>query len=120
MRDEPLAASRFAVEVDGAPWPCSAVLGLALEAGRETVGPVTLRRAAGADDAFRAWTRSPEPRTVAVALLDGAGEPVCRYLLRRARPVRWTGPELDAGSTGLATEDLALVADALDLEAGTR
>jgi phage tail-like protein len=107
---EPLAASSFEVEAGELRVGCSEVLGLALEPAAEPPATVTLRRAAGLDDALLAWARHPEPRRVVVTVLDARREPACRYVLDKARPVRWAGPALDALSTAVATEELVLAA----------
>ena len=126
MEREPLAASSFEVEAGEDRIGCSEVLGLAFEPGTERgtepgtergtepgTGPaatVTLRRAAGVDDVLLAWARRPEPRRVVVTVLDARREPACRYVLEDARPVRWTGPTLDALSAAVAVEELLLKA----------
>ncbi|RYP88236.1 phage tail protein [Nocardioides guangzhouensis] len=110
MEREPLAASSFEVEAGEDRIGCSEVLGLALEPGAEPAATVTLRRAAGVDDALVAWARRPEPRRVVVTVLDARHEPACRYVLDEARPVRWTGPALDALSATVAVEELLLEA----------
>ena len=55
------------------------------------------------------------PRTVTVTLLDARREPACAYVLKQARPVKWTGPALDATSHDLAMEELELTADDLEV-----
>ena len=74
---------------------------------------MTLRRGVSRDDALLEWARHPEPRRVTITLLDGRHEPVRRYVLLGARPVRWTGPALDALSSAVATEELVLAAEDL-------
>jgi phage tail-like protein len=118
MEREPLAASSFEVEAGEDRIGCSEVLGLAFEPGTEPgteprtepAATVTLRRAAGVDDVLLAWARRPEPRRVVVTVLDARREPACRYVLEDARPVRWTGPALDALSASVAVEELLLKA----------
>ena len=106
----------FRVEIDGDEVGCSAVVGLGLESREQLVTWVTLRRSAGSDPTFWSWARKPVIRTVTVTLLDLRKEPVCRYVLREARPERWSGPALDALSDDVALEELVISAEALDIE----
>lgn len=75
---------------------------------------VTLRRAVGQDRTLFEWRRTiaggkDDPRTVTVVLLDGpGGDPVSAWQLANARAVRWSGPELDAFSDGIAFEELEI------------
>ena len=48
-----------------------------------------------------------------ITLLDARREPARRYVLLEARPVRWTGPTLDALSAAVAIEELVLSAEDL-------
>jgi phage tail-like protein len=49
-----------------------------------------------------------EPRTVGVYLVDGAGDAAVGWVCRAARPVKWTGPKLNADKSGIAMETLEL------------
>lgn len=84
-----------------------------LEPGTTPAATVTLRRGVSSDGALLDWARNPEPRRVTITLLDARNEPASRYVLLEARPVRWTGPTLDALSAALAIEELVLSADDL-------
>ena len=74
---------------------------------------MTLRRGVSSDGALLEWARNPEPRTVTITLLDARKEPTRRYVLLQARPVRWTGPTLNALSAAVAIEELVLSAEDL-------
>lgn len=50
-----------------------------------------------------------ERRTVSVLLLDEAGEEGWRWVCVGAYPAKWTGAELDAMATAVATESVELV-----------
>jgi hypothetical protein len=113
---DPLGACNFEVELGGEVVGFSEVLGLGYEPEERRVLAVTLRRAAGRDAALWAWALWPEPRTVVITLLDARREPACRYVLERARPVRWAGPALSATSTEVAMEELVLAAEGLDVQ----
>lgn len=116
MEGDPLGACNFEVELGGESVGLSEVHGLAYEVDEGRVGPVILRRGAGVDLTLWAWARDPAPRTVTITLLDAQRRPVCRYVLESARPIRWSGPTLDAMSAGIATEELVVVALGMDLE----
>jgi phage tail-like protein len=47
--------------------------------------------------------------TAKIAVLDAAGEEVASWTVSGVYPARWTGPTLDAGARGPATETLELV-----------
>jgi hypothetical protein len=115
MDDAPLAVCHFDVQIDGTSVGFSEVLGVGYLPDDRRVGEVTLRRGAGRDASLWAWAREPEPRTVTVTLLDARREPACHYVLEGARPVKWTGPALNATSNDLAMEELVLTADGLDV-----
>ena len=116
MDGDPIGACNFLVDLDGEQVGFSQVLGLGFEPEQRLATPVTLRRAAGSDLALWLWALKPEPRTVTVTLLDARLEPACRYVLQRARPVKWTGPDLDASSTEVAMEELVLAADGIEVK----
>jgi phage tail-like protein len=48
-------------------------------------------------------------RTVSVLLLDDRGEEAWRWICAEAFPAKWTGAELDAGASAVATESVELV-----------
>jgi phage tail-like protein len=47
-------------------------------------------------------------RNVSVTLRDAAGDDVRKWIFHEAYPIRWTGPELRAGTGALAIEALEL------------
>jgi hypothetical protein len=80
--------------------------------------PLVLRRGVTDDDALWRWLRDwldgeVPPQDVRVCLLDDGGDPVRGWVCRGARPVRWQGPDLDAGRAAVATETLELAYDGL-------
>ena len=113
MDGDPLGSSAFEVDLGVRVVGCSEVTGLSLEPGTKPAAAVTLRRGVGTDDALLEWARNPEPRRVTITLLDARRRPARRYVLLGARPVRWTGPSLDALSAAVATEELVLSAEDL-------
>ena len=113
MDGDPLGSSAFEVDLGDRNVGCSEVTGLVLEPGSKPAATVTLRRAVSRDDTLLEWARHPEPRRVTITLLDGRHEPVRRYVLLGARPVRWQGPTLDGLSAAVATEELVLAAEDL-------
>ncbi|TVP45027.1 MAG: phage tail protein [Gemmatimonadales bacterium] len=84
------------------------------------VPTVTLRRAVDSSRVLHTWGHSagsgkPDLRTVTVILLSGpGGEVVQRWELRKARPVRWSGPELDTLSGELAIEELEITYESVE------
>lgn len=48
------------------------------------------------------------PSTVQISVLDPSGISVAQWTLAGVYPIRWTGPSLDVGSNGWATETLEL------------
>lgn len=59
-------------------------------------------------------------RTVDIVLLDAAREERRRWTFRGAYPVKWTGPELRAGTAEVALESLELAHRGLDRSQATR
>jgi phage tail-like protein len=54
----------------------------------------------------------------AVVLLDSAGQVKWQWHFKHAYPVRWSGPELRAGTAEVAVETLELAHRGLEVEAG--
>lgn len=113
MDADPLGSTAFEVDLGDVNVGCSEVTGLVLEPGATPAATVTLRRGVSGDGAFLEWARNPEPRRVAITLLDARNEPALRYVLLGARPVRWTGPTLIALSAAVAIEELVVSAEDL-------
>jgi|GEM_PF-6540067 len=74
----------------------------------------TLKRAMVANNsAFTAWYQkliagTVEPRTVSIRLLNESGQPVQRWTLTNAKPIKFTGPEMDSRANEVAIESLEL------------
>ena len=93
-------------------------------AGVHKVSDVTLKRGIVNFDSLWAWideTRTAGPaaqKTVAIALLDEAHNPVRTWLLRGCIPMKYTGPTL-AGKGGgdVALEEVVLAAEAFEIQA---
>lgn len=114
--DDPVTVSNFSVELGGEAVGFSEVLGIGFEPEKRRVTEVTLRRAAGVDDALWRWARKPERRTVVITLLNPAREAVCRYVLQNAMPIKVSGPDLDARGTEVAMEEVVLSAEGIEVE----
>ena len=75
---------------------------------------VTLRRGVGTDRTLFTWRAAVaggkrDVREVVIAQLgEPDGKPINIWLLQKAVPVRWSGPDLDALSGELAYEELEL------------
>jgi phage tail-like protein len=60
------------------------------------------------------WRRNGDARAVTIQQLDAAsGRVVNAWRLENARPLKWTGPSLNAASNDVAMEELELVYDEL-------
>ena len=84
--------------------------------------PVTLQRAINAADTAKvqSWLRerasgwidansSGVGGTAQISLFDAHAQKVATWTLRNVYPDSWKGPDLDAGTLGIATEQLVLV-----------
>ena len=140
-RVEPFNAMNFRVEIDGvAVSAFSEVSGLSAEIGvieyRDgsdrtgvsrklpglyKVSNVTLKRGIAGDLTLWNWihdgaTGNVSRRNVAIVLLNEKSEPVMRFLLRDAWPVKWEGPNLKADANEIAIESLELAHEGLSVE----
>jgi phage tail-like protein len=82
-------------------------------AGVTTYPPLTLKRGLF-DETLWKWHQDViegriERKTMAVVLLDEAGEEAWRWIVADAYPAKWTGAELDAAASAVATESVAFV-----------
>lgn len=90
-----------------------------LDEGARRLETVVLRRALSGSRELFDWRRKvaggrDDRRTVTIQLLASAGgEPVVSWRLEGARPVRWSGPSLDAAGNEIAMEELELAYDEL-------
>lgn len=87
---------------------------------------VILTRAIDGDRTLWLWHREAaggkaKPRNVTLVLLSGPdGPPVHAWVLREARPLRWTGPAFDAMTSELAMEEVELTYTRVDwIDAGS-
>ena len=90
-------------------------------AGRAKYSNVTLRRGiTGNTELYQWWTSirdgQVERRNVTITLLDEQRQPVLRWLLRNAWPVKLEGPALNATGNEVAIESLELSHEGLELE----
>ena len=69
-------------------------------------------RQSGATDAGS--TQHDSDRSVSISLLDTEGEVVKEWALKRAFPVKWTGPELKATDSAMAFESIELAHEGLE------
>lgn len=80
---------------------------------KTTYPPLTLKR--GLVDAML-WDWHQDvidgtvvPETITIFLIDGAGNDVWQWVCEDAFPAKWTGAELDATSSKIATESVEFV-----------
>ncbi|MDX6506192.1 MAG: hypothetical protein QOG06_836 [Gaiellaceae bacterium] len=139
-RDDPYLDFNFVVEIDGitaagfseADVPEARIEAVAyregtdptsaarLLPGRVEYGRVVLRRGFAGDAALFQWWREVAQgtitrRNVAIVLLDEQRQEVARWLLRRAWPSKWAGPQLRALGNEVAIETLELAHEGLEL-----
>lgn len=133
-RADPFLANRFALEIDGLIQggfqECS---GLMVEVDYEErregglndyahrfprgarLGNIVLKRGLTDSDGLWAWHQgvlrggTRTEKDVSVILFDSGGRERWRWNIRRARPAKWTGPELKADGNAVAIESLELV-----------
>lgn len=113
---EPLNSMRFRVEIDGlkAGEFFEVVFPEArIEAGREQLTRLVLRRAASTDRDLSEWWQQmahgrPTPRNVAVILLDTRGQEPIRWNFVGAQPVRYSLSPLNAMEPALLMETIEL------------
>lgn len=80
---------------------------------------LTLKRGVFAEDSrFFTWLTSDdaEARPLDVALVDATGTPVLVWRIRRAIPVKLTGPSLNASSSEVAVQTLDVMASGITVE----
>ncbi len=97
-------------------------------ASRVVVGPtkfepVTIARGITCDDAFEKWAQAmqqgaaPAPRKdVRIELHDGERPLTVAWVLKRALPVKFEAPDLNAASNDVAIEELTLAYEGLELD----
>jgi phage tail-like protein len=140
-RDDPYLNFNFAVEIDGitvagfseADLPEGRIEAVAyregtdrttasrLLPGRVSYGPLVLRRGFTGDDALFEWWRAVaqgtlDRRNVTVVVRAEQGQPVARWNLRRAWPMKYTAPDLRALGNDVAIETLELAHEGIELE----
>jgi len=82
---------------------------------------VTLKRGiTGRTDLFEWWESvrdgQVQRRNVTITLLDEQRQPVLRWLLRNAWPIKLEGPELNATGNEVAIETLELAHEGLEID----
>jgi phage tail-like protein len=88
--------------------------------GLHKAGDVTLKRGIMGDTNFVDWINQVRldptfKRNVAITLNDELGNPVMRWNLVNARPMKWTGPTLAGkGGSDVAMEELVLSSEGFE------
>jgi len=85
-------------------------------AGRVTYEPVVMERVYKGMDEFYAWrleveNGNIERKNVTVTMMDAAFTPVRAMTLEGAWPSKWEMPDMDASSSGPATERITLTVE---------
>ena len=91
--------------------------------GPTKLEPVTIERGITRDDAFEKWAQAvqqgaaPAPRKdVRIELHDRERRLTVAWVLKRALPVKFEAPDLNATSNDVAIEELTLAYEGLELE----
>ncbi len=94
--------------------------------GRLKYKNVVLKRGITSSDALWEWFYENatdktkffqvKRHTVSIVQLDLAGEPVRRWNLREAYPVKWTGPDFKTDSNQVAIETLEITHHGIELQ----
>jgi phage tail-like protein len=83
---------------------------------------LVLKRGVTYEDALIKWLWKTQHETqrvnVTVSLMGQNGQAVREWVFNEAFPIKWTGPNLNAGSNQVATETLEIVHAGLDMTAG--
>jgi phage tail-like protein len=147
VRDTPFGAYNFLVEFDGNDAPTSALGGFSDVSGIGTeitlmeyrqgndkenrvrkipalhkAGDVTLKRGIMGQTNFLQWVNitrvdPTHKRSVTITLQDEQRNPVLKWRLINARPMKFTGPTLAAkGGSDVAMEELVLAAEGFEFE----
>jgi len=146
-RDTPYGSYNFIVEFDGNDPATSALGGFSDVSGLSTevtlmeyrqgndkenrvrkipgllkAGDVTLKRGIMGQTNFWQWvqitrTDPTHRRSVTVTLQDEQHNPILKWRLINARPMKWTGPTLAAkGGSDVATEELVISLEGFEFE----
>jgi phage tail-like protein len=83
---------------------------------------LVLKRGVTYEDALLKWLWSTQRKTerinVTVSLMGPDGKAVRSWVFNEAFPIKWTGPNMNAGSNQVATETLEIVHSGLQMQAG--
>jgi phage tail-like protein len=70
---------------------------------------VTLKRGLTKEANLLTWfASSPEANSVSLTAFDSEGHPLRTWALTNAFPVKWTGPDVNAGGSDMMTESLEI------------
>jgi phage tail-like protein len=140
--NDPFGAFNFLVEIDGvtkAAFMEVSGLGLEIEVieyreGGDSLGVrklpglvkynnIVLKRGITLDHSLWDWIKkvidgAVQRANMTIMLVDDQQQPVLRWNIKRAWPVKWTGPSLNAKSSEVAIESLEIAHEGLELEPG--
>ncbi len=89
--------------------------------GLHKVGDVTLKRGVVNSSDFYSWidlTRSTgvdQQRDVTITLFDESQNPIQKWILRKAIPMKYTGPTFSGKGNDIAMEELVLSAEGFEI-----
>lgn len=90
--------------------------------GRRKSARLTLKNGVGKnglmDWCIATMQEKIEPKEITVTLKDArAKEPICIWHIQRAYPVKWTGPQLQAGASAIAIQTIEFACGLVTVEA---
>jgi phage tail-like protein len=89
--------------------------------GLAKVGDITLKRGIVSNNDLQNWHRNilngvPDRRNISIVLLDNQRQPVVRWKVSDAWPLKWEGPFLNAKGNDVAIETLTLACEGIERE----
>lgn len=77
--------------------------------GRARYPTISLRRGVTSQDALLNWFfDSPQADSLTITLMDETASPIRTFGFASPFPIRWSGPDVSAGSNGTAMESLEI------------
>ena len=83
-------------------------------------GNLTLKKGLTKEDSLLEWFQStvtgPDINAVSLTAYDSEGTPLKTYALTNAFPVKWTGPDVNAGGSDAMTESLEIAHHGIEIQ----
>jgi phage tail-like protein len=102
----------------------SFAMGFQIVAGMPGTVRLTMKKGLAVDQSFLgSWVQETTSgsskdaaRDILIDLCDGSGNPVVRWIIRRALAIKLAAPTFDANSNGVAVESLELIAQSIEVD----